>query len=74
MRRVRAAIRRAFFSDRPPPPDAEGEQILATVLRAEADRLNHVDLGEVSCRDDAARRIRSALTDPDLFRRKSIYR
>jgi hypothetical protein len=74
MRAVRDLLRRALFSEKPPEPSPDEEQILASWLRTEGDRVNHVDLGEVSGLNDAARRIRTALTDPDLFRRKSFYR
>ena len=52
----------------------EDAQILATWLRARKDARNFVDLSEVAGKDDAARRIREFLTDPELFSSKFFRR
>jgi hypothetical protein len=74
MREVRAALRRAFFSDAPPEASAADAQIVASWLRSEGERVNALDLSEVAGIAEAARRVKAYLTDPDLFTRKVWHR
>jgi hypothetical protein len=75
MREVRAALRRAFFSSGTPSEGEPGDaQILASWLRAEADRGNFLDLSEVGGVQEAARLTKAYLTDPELFTGKVFHR
>jgi len=75
MRAVRTALRTAYFSGEAPPPEDPGDaQIVATWLRSEGDRQNWLDVSEVSGMNEAARRVREFLRDPDLFEQKVFRR
>lgn len=75
MREIRRAVSRIYFEGAAPKRiQEEDAQILATWLRARKDARNFVDLSEVAGKDDAARRIRDFLTDPELFSEKFFRR
>jgi GIY-YIG catalytic domain len=75
MREVRRALAGTYFAAGPPQPGNEDDaQILESWLRAGGRDCNFVDLSEVSGRNDAARRIRDYLTDPELFRARMFRR
>ncbi len=75
MREIRRAVARIYFSNEAPAAaNEEDAQILATWLHARRDARNFVDLSEVAGKDDAARRIREYLTDPELFCSKFFRR
>ena len=57
-----------------PAPDETASGLTASWLRAAEDTVNLLDLGETAGIEDAAGRIRRALTDPDLLTGKSFYR
>jgi hypothetical protein len=76
MREVRAALRSVYFGKEAPEPtdDATDAQIIAGWLRSESDRQNCLDLSETSGIQDAARRVKAYLTDPELFTGKVYHR
>lgn len=74
MREVRRALRRAYFSPAPAEPEKAALAITSTWLRGAEDSVNLIDIDDAAGIDDAARRIRSALTDPELFEGKRYYR
>jgi hypothetical protein len=74
MRKVRAALRAAFFSDAPPPIRGEDAELMWTWLSRTADTANWLDVTEVRGQAEAARRVKAYLTDPDLFTRKVYHR
>ena len=74
MRAVRAALFGIYRDGSPEASSPEDAEILASWLRKERDRANHLDLSETAGFGDAARRIKAWLIDPDLFSEKTFRR
>ncbi len=73
MRALRRVMKEAVFAAEPPPGDPAEAQLVASWLLSARRTHPIVDLSEVTGIQEAARRLRACVTDPDLFREAVIH-